>query len=63
VRATRTPCPRCGAPVHVHEIAFRSKLKPAEPPQWLVGRRFCSDGCILLTSDLEGLEAEETPED
>ncbi len=52
-RDAGTPCPRCGAPVKVREIAARHSERPDELDAWIVASRFCTAGCILLSADLE----------
>ena len=47
------PCPRCGAPVKVREIAARHSERPDELEAWIVTSRFCTAGCILLSADLD----------
>ena len=48
-------CPQCGAAVTVREVAARHSDRPEEPPTWVVANRFCSAGCVLLSSDFARL--------
>jgi hypothetical protein len=32
---------------------MRHSARPEEPSTWVVARRYCSAGCVLLANDLE----------
>lgn len=44
-------CPKCGEPVLSVENGIMV-AEEAEPVRWVVDRRFCSGGCVLLASDV-----------
>lgn len=43
-------CPKCGEPVLSLENGIMVDQEP-EPIRWVVDRRYCSNGCVLLASD------------
>ena len=46
-------CPRCGASVKVHEVATERVDRPDELTAWVVAKRYCTAGCVLLSSDFD----------
>ena len=55
VRDGGMACPRCGESLWLHEFRLGQASTPDEVPRWLVARRYCEKGCILLAGDLDSL--------
>lgn len=54
VRDWGVPCPRCAASLQLHEFSM-GPAGPGQEPRWLVARRYCAAGCVLLARDLDAL--------